>query len=157
MTRKDKIKYKKKLIRNTILAFVFCGIAAVSFAIIFIFEARELFETNTLKIIIASILGVSIGLAGMFYIMSVHYLTRLRLYRMILDQERSKHNFKIGMQYVNEDNFDKAIDVIDTIPNRKARTFFYHTVLYLGTNSKKPDVAQAHRSHVEEKIKEYTT
>ena len=157
MTRKDKIKYKKKLIRNTILAFVFCGIAAVSFAIIIKFEARELFETDTPKITVMGILGVSIGLAGMFYIMSVHYLTRLKLYRLVLDQMRSKHNFKIGMQYVNEDNFDKAIDVIDAIPDRKARTFFYHTVLYLGTNSKNPDVALAHRNHIEEKIKEHTT
>ena len=160
MTRKDKIKYKKKLIRTLTLAYIFGGLAIAAIAaisLIFIFEIKELFETNTSKIVVTGVFGVSTGLLFMFFIMSVHYFTRLKLYRLVLDQKRSKHNFKIGMWYVNEDNFDKAIDVIDTIPDRKARTFFYHTVLYLGTNSKKPDVALAHRNHIEEKIKEHTT
>lgn len=156
MTYKDKQRSKRKLIMYLWLGYISVGTMFAAFILTLVSQFQKE-EMDLLGKILLGAMMLFGALSLIFYVMSTIYHNRLRIYEKIIQLIRSKHNFKVGMDYIEADDFDKAVDVVNTINDRDARLFYYHTVLYMGLNSKNKEVRIAHKNHINEKIQKYTT
>lgn len=156
MTRTDKQNYKRKVIMSRKLGYFFIGLAFVTF-ISLLFTQLGVNDMAILGRIISGICLISVALVFVFLIREIIYSGHLRLYRVMLNKKRTEHNFKIVLGLIENGEFVKSVDIINSIPDPDARIFLFYKTLFLGLNSTDPEVAKRHRQYIDNKIKEYTS